>query len=294
MTTIILGNGFDLDLGLPTRYIDFIKSPFFRPVKENESNCSLLYEFDNIKCDLKWISIEEILKDYVKRITDNPNKDDLFDDPKLDKQGFCILKKSLACYIRNIDYSAIDINSCASIFFKTILSISKGQDINVYDFNYTDLQKIAKQLSCSYLNNIIQIHGTAKLDNIILGCDDNVFMKDYQYMIKSMDENFYHNNLSIDLVKSETVIIFGHSLGSTDIQYFKDFINLVVNSDKKKKLFFITYNESSFEDVKSNIRVICGNIDNFYNNIGQLSTYYTNKRSINKFSQFLDSIKIIE
>lgn len=35
----IIGNGFDLDLGLPTKYSDFAKSEYW-PVSESENNSS--------------------------------------------------------------------------------------------------------------------------------------------------------------------------------------------------------------------------------------------------------------
>lgn len=67
MKVLILGNGFDLDLGLKTRYSDFAKSIqwddlYRRFSREGDSLASYLYELANKEC---WFDIEQGISDYV-------------------------------------------------------------------------------------------------------------------------------------------------------------------------------------------------------------------------------------
>ena len=62
----IIGNGFDLDLGLKTRYIDFWKSEVFEPHRnENEGLIHFLDEKANDKAT--WFDIEALLREYVRK-----------------------------------------------------------------------------------------------------------------------------------------------------------------------------------------------------------------------------------
>ena len=82
---LIIGNGFDIDLGLNTRYSDFVKSRFY-PVKGKVVNTGcydsdidffkslnllkyLKYEYNN----KKWFDVEISLLEYVKLNTNIEN-----------------------------------------------------------------------------------------------------------------------------------------------------------------------------------------------------------------------------
>ena len=117
---LVIGNGFDLDLGLPTSYKDFIHSPFFYEFLENanilryhrisidEGN---IFKYLQRQLNLNnWIDIEAELK----RLATNTDK--VFDEsqgraiPVLNKasQGikdsFEVLRKQLSSYLRHMPY----------------------------------------------------------------------------------------------------------------------------------------------------------------------------------------------
>ena len=53
----IIGNGFDLNLGMPTKYQDFLRSPYFPVLKDDDSG-SLAWAL-RIKADAQgWVDIE--------------------------------------------------------------------------------------------------------------------------------------------------------------------------------------------------------------------------------------------
>lgn len=66
---IIIGNGFDLDLGLKTRYSDFMKSrefgEIYNNIREIDPSLSLL-EYLNKRAELEnWFDMELAIHDYV-------------------------------------------------------------------------------------------------------------------------------------------------------------------------------------------------------------------------------------
>lgn len=70
MKILILGNGFDLDLGLDTRYSDFAKSQQWKELYKEfkHTNKDNLAGFLKEKANEdKWFSIEESLAEYAKK-----------------------------------------------------------------------------------------------------------------------------------------------------------------------------------------------------------------------------------
>ena len=70
MTTLVIGNGFDLDLGMNTRYSDFAKSEYW-PKDVSSSNHNLqqyLNERKDMDC---WFDLEQCLLDYCMIISAN-------------------------------------------------------------------------------------------------------------------------------------------------------------------------------------------------------------------------------
>ena len=69
---LVIGNGFDLSLGLKTSYKDFIQSNYFSLlVKNNNSLALYLNEKQEIN---NWVDIEKELTEYSKQIQDDKSK----------------------------------------------------------------------------------------------------------------------------------------------------------------------------------------------------------------------------
>ena len=65
MTTLVIGNGFDLDLGMNTRYSDFAKSEYWP--KDVSSSSHNLQQYLNERKDMDcWFDLEQCLLDYCK------------------------------------------------------------------------------------------------------------------------------------------------------------------------------------------------------------------------------------
>lgn len=96
---LILGNGFDIDFGLKTRYSDFANHPIWDNLM-NESHAfdqDLLGTLKSAKETEAWFDIEKTMNDYVRAlppailITDRVNKD---------KKDFINISEALSTYLK--------------------------------------------------------------------------------------------------------------------------------------------------------------------------------------------------
>lgn len=97
---IILGNGFDLDLGLKTRYSDFVKSPQWKQLMDenphSKGNDFLLGYLDN-KYELeRWIDIERSLLEYAT----NKTAINRMTSASRDSADFPKLRQALSAYLK--------------------------------------------------------------------------------------------------------------------------------------------------------------------------------------------------
>lgn len=73
-TLFVLGNGFDLDLGLKTSYNDYLTSDEFKNIGVNKCDCRYLAEFvydikkSNEKDENHWFDLEQLVGDYYNSL----------------------------------------------------------------------------------------------------------------------------------------------------------------------------------------------------------------------------------
>ena len=103
VNTIILGNGFDLDLGLKTSYRDFLKSNQFRTLLDE--NCGMGIDMNIFQCikdqsQLEtWGGVEASLLDFVQKFKTCPNQ-------KIKKAHptFRVMRQSCSAYSLSLKY----------------------------------------------------------------------------------------------------------------------------------------------------------------------------------------------
>ncbi len=244
---LIIGNGFDLNLGLKTSYTDFVKSEdFIDLVRRNNQLSRYLNDVHNLK---NWIDVEKELKNYSKI---NAEKNGSF------FIEFKELSNALQTYLRTINNSYLTPQSRA---YKLIYKIIKSNAL-IIDFNYTStVSDIFEELEIdinSQDSNIehIKIHGSVENDNIIFGVEDNAnILSQHVFLKKSTHENFNPIDFSSAISNSDTFIVFGHSLGETDHMYFDDFFSNAVfrSSTKRQNMLFYHYGEQSYYDIFAQI-----------------------------------------
>lgn len=211
---IIIGNGFDLNLELPTSYHDFLESSHFSELfKETHFIAQRLY--GSYK-SANWIDIENELKEISTNSSGEVEKE------------FDLLKVKLMNYMGSIDYSLINKTSNAYKFLKAISSTN----FVVLDYNYTEsVEIILKELgmgASEISGRVIKVHGSAKNRDIIFGVEDRAKIEDeHLFLQKSYNSNYTGINLADQISGANTFYIWGHSLGETDHTYFAKFFQIL-------------------------------------------------------------------
>lgn len=262
--TIILGNGFDLNLGFPTSYKDFIAStaftsnlwsgmPFAYGVGSHPSN---LFRYIQSKAaeDPRWTDIEKLLSEYSKKgevsISTRRGSASVPNVSTQEIYGYYEqLKNSLRDYIRSIKFQEKANRSSLAYSFLSAISGYNGADLSVLSFNYTLPEKIFPELNLK--GKIVNIHGNIESD-IILGINDSgLYDSSYSYMVKTKD---YVSQLSLvreKILEADELVIFGHSLGETDRDYFRDTLPFF-----QKRVIIISKNGASKDEISNELMSI--------------------------------------
>lgn len=267
LSVLLIGNGFDLDLGMKTSYKDFANSklwPFNSPIYGKG-----LGEFLNkIKETERWLDLENELANYAKTVSsDNLSNEQLI---RFDNEDFNLLVSKLKMYLQSEQQDLHkNAHECKA---KYILSeFSKKGNYFIHSFNYTSIYYIAQELGIRLDKGRIEyIHGTLEHNDLILGTGENKNLPDeYDWLYKTFNKNYSSNNLADSLANADEICIFGHSLGENDFDYFKPFFQKISQhtdltyhnqmTDRRLKLTIYTKNEESEIDLKRKISKLTDN-----------------------------------
>ena len=302
---LILGNGFDLDLGLKTSYKDFWESvfcpkdypaPLIRHLNkrwEGDLNAVRWYDLENelsayaIYGD-KTDVISDAERDYLNKNTDCeltnaynylgvpaifsslqekgiieirglakravvPYREELMHSVVWrDREALKLIKERLCNYLSFISRkAAINSNSIAlNVLFIGNYAREVGVALSIYTFNFTRLAE-------GYGNDVHYVHGNCKNGRIIIGTRDSSELdKNYDFLQKSFDPHFNPPALVSALSIASDVIIFGHSIGENDSQYFKAFFKQQVDSvyNRNKSITIFTRDDDSEMDIKRSLQ----------------------------------------
>ena len=301
---LVIGNGFDLDLGLPTSYQDFLKSSEFRKYLDSThmqtdygyvvGDIDNLFQYLNEKYQCQnWIDIEMELKDLASRTFktvdgkgNTVNAIPVATDAKA--KSFEVLCKQLCLYLKNLDYNFVKGSSTA---LKLLSVINEYASVcEIITFNYTDLHKLNDELSEKLRVRIDHVHGSIKDRDIIIGFEDEVEIdKSYSFMIKSFNPAFRSHNVRQKLLDADEIIFFGHSLGETDYHYFEDLFRFQSQPEhcKGPKIIRIfTYDEKSRIDILFQLRAMNKKRTDMLFDLNNFEIYRTKNDSI-KINDYL-------
>lgn len=255
---LITGNGFDLSLGLKTRYSDFTKSKewmdLYNEYAPKSQYYSLLKYLNDRKDKNCWFDIEQALLDYASVQTEHV----WVHDVETDKREYQVICGALGEYLKNhVNHMGRDIDEKAGI--KILKHFQKHSDSRkIYTFNYTPLNLIAKVGLIEHLVSPIHIHGSIEEGNTILGfniSNPTQIIPAYSFMVKSDSPFFRPIQLEQDLIGADDVIIFGHSLNAIDSIYFESYLRILSEDlETDRRLTIITYNEDSRQEILNNMR----------------------------------------
>lgn len=311
---LILGNGFDLDIGLKTSYKDFWESKFcpkdypaplirhlnskwddLEGVKWYDLENELLrYYEETFKADFRdlitprqqeflkvWskrrfinryeypsfeTEIAELLKKhliYVDPAWDNYMSCDYQEDLILsaverDRKALSLIKQGLCDYLCEITQVGIKEDSIAVKILQTLEDAYEGgAQVSVFSFNYTDVTLAYPQFSGDIVKHV---HGSCGDNNIIVGTKDvDMTKRDYVFLQKAFDKNFNPPAIVTSLQDATDVIIFGHSLGVNDSQYFRDFFEQQSSRGcETKRIILVTRDDESLEEINYSLQALTG------------------------------------
>ena len=272
---VIIGNGFDIDMGLPSKYSDFIKSREWHDVVKNLNSFlqveayqrhSLVGQLQEASKDSQWFDIEEEIHKFVVSHPNNSRKEigDI-------RNEFELVKNALAKYLKRIsDNFKADKNKLAAqiidALYDSLLSVAE-----IY-FNYTSPHLFLDSPRFFRVADytLTYVHGNLNDNDIVLGCDlqkgEKVnrqlsFMYKYNMLKKA-------NHVAQNILESKEIIFFGHSLNEMDFGYFREFFKAASASHKPfRSLTIITYDEESERNIKDNIRNQGISVTDLYNNL---------------------------
>ena len=320
---LILGNGFDLDLGLKTSYKNFWESEFC-PKKYPAPLIHHLNQrwADNLEA-VKWYDLENELLNYYKSIPDPSKGEDIITEEERtllekftayghacgwyndqldqvvslvnkgvlsyngnpfgrveehlkedalqspiwrDQKALRLIKNGLCEYLKSIYGQPFNSQSVAlNVLFAANCARNAGNFLNIYTFNYTPL---LVDYGNDFQNVVHYVHGDCEKGRVIIGTrDDGEYDKNYDFLQKSFDPNFSPPSLVADLLEADEVIIFGHSIGENDRQYFKAFFKQQTDYTHtcRKEIIIFSLDEESEVDIKRSLqRMTDNNLSTLY------------------------------
>lgn len=272
--TFLMGNGFDINLGLNTRYRNF-----YDYYKKLPSNNTLIEELKkNIRNDYEnWSDLEIALGKYTKVLNTSEEFDIVFED----------IQSNLANYIseeeNKFEYDIYNKNEVFRNFvypesFLPLLDAntlkqfkeqwrSSSWSINILTFNYSrtieriiDFKENMNLVThhgnvATYLRNVLHIHGYTD-KNMILGVNDishieNENFKEHIDIVEAIIKPECNKVLKhlIDLEcqniiqSSQLLCIFGSSLGDTDRIWWEMIGNHLLTTVNSRLILFMRGDE---------------------------------------------------
>lgn len=274
--TFFIGNGFDISLGLKTKYFDFY--PYFL---EHASKDNMIKNWMVDDKEL-WSDLEDELGRKIEEIQTEGQKEKFYEDKTeleillldyLENEQDKFLENDLETYIE------VFLNSLANPFYglskvengyleDTFAAYSKeGLVYQLISFNYTSclnqVMKLAREKSLTVelgrrrcaLGDVFHIHGTLGAE-MILGVNDESQVKS-SFLVE--DEEFLDtfikaranesigqgkiNYVNQIIKKSHIIGIFGMSLGETDKMWWKKLVLWLGENSYNRLIIYIKGND---------------------------------------------------
>ncbi len=281
---IIIGNGFDLDLGLPSRYSDFInskewdeliKSLGLFPTKDYLEHSLIDHLRTQAYRKENWFDIEEEILLFL-----NNHQECSDNDIREIESEFKKLKKALKDYLIRVSSGHEMADSSMPYNFLTRIALCPLKMVEI-NFNYTAPQRFLST-PIKYYSDYEQthVHGSLYEDDIVLGCDlleGHEVNKRLSFMYKYNMLN-KANHVARNLLEAKEIIFYGHSVNEMDFGYFRDFFKAASTAPKPiRHLTFITLDERSERNIKDNIRNQGVSVTDLYNNLESFTFIHTTK-----------------
>lgn len=276
--TFLIGNGFDIGLGMKTRYLDMYEE-YIKSVSKNDCIRRFKVHLRNDKPKYEnWSDFEMGMANYALSLE---NEDELIDCVR-DFRSHMVkhLKEQDALLVdRIIAMEESIIRKCAEEMKRSVTEFYMGQSQNVIieltenirnsggriynfiSFNYTNAFDVFHTYYKRFLNanagNIIHVHGQLDAD-VVLGIDNEKQIYKVTYPISRKlkrtfikpEFNKQHNRYRVEnavnvIQQSDVICVYGMSLGESDLMW----VNLLIEwlkADSNHKLFFFQHSSETY------------------------------------------------
>lgn len=268
---IVLGNGFDVALGIATRYSQFYEKSQDLRDYANNGNSLCQHILDNIK-DGYWSDLECGLYHYSLAITKKYNKGNQEQAEKFERD-FNELRTALFNYLQRAAGAAVH-----------VLDQAPALGLNVewhklepqyLTFNYSINTANAASMNNRFILNdddsinegrFVYQHGSIydmqacqnrHPEDIVVGIDPYAQPVEEAHSFLYKPQQRLHNlNLSLEYISEKRFyVIYGCSVGESDATYFR----AIFNTNQKDKTFLIYgYGQQEIDRIEANILRICG------------------------------------
>lgn len=287
--TFIIGNGFDLNLDLKTKYIDFYNYYFSIESEKKPIQDFKAYLNEKLKEEAKWSDLEVALGEYTANIGTEGDFVLIYDDvilrlkEYLQKQDNSFQVKDKEKFINDLihfENYLSDVEKDSILNFRELYAQESHWYINIISFNYTSI--IEKILECGkydkydnksiqigdneykqrvMLDNIYHIHGT--LDSyMVLGVNDSTQIKNKAFkknndikdkLIKPETNKQARKGIDekcIDIIKDSHIIcLYGTSVGDTDKMWWELIGSQLRDRDNLKVIYFEYGDEPEVQNI---------------------------------------------
>ena len=280
--TFLIGNGFDLNLGLNTRYSDFY--PFFIKNSTENNMIRTWLEAD----ELLWADLEEQLGEKIENVKESELDKFYEDKAELDRLLLEYLgheQEKVSIQNKGEKISEEFARSLKN-FYSGLSEVDRNSITSTYNtyrdeefqycficFNYTNaldqLVNITRKLKSpitthqgngvkrnNSLGVVLHIHGTLN-EEMILGVNDvdqinSGFLKNDEEFLDTFIKRRMNNSIgqrktehAQKLIENSHIIcIFGMSIGSTDKMWWEEIVKWLNRSDNNKLvIYYKGYNE---------------------------------------------------
>ena len=301
---IVLGNGFDLDLGWDTSYKSFYeKHKGWEAHKTDEDD---LFQYVIKQAPGNWFDFERTLHEYALHRAEKPYPEKEAYKIDRDIQDYNTFKEQLARFITEGSKLSVIEDSHAYRLLEAYVGAKKRNkampsslsSINLFSYNYTPLLSVIRRIEPNMKIGYIPVHGMVERNNIIFGFhDDPNVPKEYRSIQKSMDDNYKSSYIVTESLKADYLIFFGLSLGYIDGVYFKNLFEQISNLSNpqmiNKHIVFITKDANTEKNIKSNLLDMGINLQLLYNSNVVNFIYTDDKQKAKTEGDFNELIKRI-
>ena len=268
---VILGNGFDVALGIPTSYSLFYKnSKELRDFAE-KGNELCQHIIDNVESDL-WSDLEKGLFCYSRAITQKYGVGNQEQADKLEKE-FNELRTALFLYLDSVSGTSVELNQQSPVLglniewrelkpqyltfnysINTATTADMGQRYILKGNDSINERRFVYQHGSIYDTQTSRNHSP---NEIVVGIDPRTQkVEDAHSFLYKTKQNLRDLGTTIrQLAEKSFYVVYGCSVGDSDATYFRT----IFNQNQHDKTFLIYgFGEKALNDIRANVQRNCG------------------------------------